>query len=310
MSDGSRHSIAYVLESVYGTTPATPAFKMLRHRTASLGLSRETLQSEELRDDRMVASIRGGTQQVGGDIEIELSYTSFDDILAAVLCGSWTVDGGGVGIDRLKAGTTRRSYTIERRFADITDKPYHRFTGCEFNSLELSIAANQIVTGTLGVIGQGMTTNAGIVTGATYTAAPTTEVMDSFSGVLNENGVPLALLTELTMSITNNMESRFVVGSRNSLRPSMGRIIVTGQATAYFENSVMLDKFLNETTSSLSFNLPDLDGNALTITAPNIRYMGGQPDVGGEGPIMLSMPWQAMLDDISGTCLYIDRNPA
>lgn len=310
MSNGSRHSLAYVPETVYGTTPASPAFKALRHTGTTLGLSRETLQSEELRSDRMVASIRGGAQSVAGDIEGELSFTSYDDILAGVLCGTWAVDGGGTGIDRLKAGTTRHSYTLERNFGDIADKPYHRFTGVEFNTLDLSVAANSIAKIKLGVIGQGMTIGAAALASSSYAAAPTTEVMDSFTGQLTEGGVVLAMLTELSMNVTNNMESRFVVGSRNSLRPSIGRIIVSGNATAFFEDSTLLEKFLNETDSSLEFDLPDLAGNLLTVVVPKMRYMGGQPDVKGEGPILLTMPWQAMLDPATGTCLYFDRNPA
>jgi len=312
MSDGSRHSLAYIAETPYGQTPATPAFKNVRHRTTSLGLTRETLQSEELRSDRMIADVRGGTQQVGGDIEVELSYGSFDDFLAAVLCGEWVVDGGGPGIDRLKAGTVRRSFTLERNFGDMlaADLPYHRFTGCEFNTMEMAIAANAIITATFGVLGQAMSLGGTPIAGATYAAPTTTSVLDSFTGALEENGSPLALLTESSFTLDNGMDTRFVVGSRNTLRPSIGRSNVSGTASAFFENSTLLQKFLNETYSSISLNLPDIAGNSYKIVKPRIKYMGGSPEVGGEGPILLSMPYQALLDPVTGTNIYIDRNPA
>lgn len=388
MANGSRHSMRYIAESTYGTTPATPAFKPIRHTSTTLGLSKESLQSEEIRDDRQIADFRHGTYQVGGDMNIELSFASFDDLLEAVLLGTWTstkttgaqsfsatvgtvvrsagsflTDGfavndvvinsgftnaGNNGRFRisaltatvmtltalegqtmvveaaaagrqvnslraiLKAGTVRRSFTVERFFGDILtiDKPYHRFTGVEFNTLALAISANAMITGTLGVLGQNMTTDTAIVAGATYAAPTTTSPLDSFTGTLNEAGTPIAVITEIQLNVENGLEARFVVGSKASIRPSIGRSNCSGQITAYFENSLLLDKFINETESNIVFELPDGAGNKYIFTLPRIKYNGGQPDVEGEGPITLSMPFQALLNAATSTNIQIERVPA
>jgi len=52
IATGARHSMAYVAETVYGTTPATPAFKAIRHTGTTLALSKTTYTSAELRADR------------------------------------------------------------------------------------------------------------------------------------------------------------------------------------------------------------------------------------------------------------------
>ncbi|UIS24743.1 major tail structural protein [Stenotrophomonas phage vB_SmaS-AXL_1] len=313
MANGSRHSMRYVAETVYGQTPATPAFKPIRHTGTTLGLSKESLQSEEIRDDRQIADFRHGARQVGGDINFELSFESLDDLLEAVTLGSWIADGapGGEG-DRLKAGTQRRSFTIERFFGDIAtvDKPYHRFTGVEMNTLALAISANAMITGTLGTVGSDMSTASAIIVGATYAAPTTTSPLDSFTGTLNEAGVPIAVITEIQLNLENGLEARFVVGSKKSILPSIGRSNVSGTITAYFENSLLLDKFINETESSIVFELPDGAGNKYVFTLPRIKYNGGQPDVEGEGPITLSMPFQALLDSTTQTNIIIDRVPA
>lgn len=305
MADGSRHSLRMVAESSYGVTPSNPVFDYIRHTGTTLGLTKEGLQSEELRDDRQISDFRHGARQVGGDISIELSYGSFDKILEALLGGTWTTD-------VLKAGTTRRSFTLERFFGDIlsADKPYHRFTGVEFNTLQLQINANAMVTGTIGVVGKDMVTDTAIVAGATYSAVSTTSPLDSFTGTLNEAGTPIAVITEIQLNLDNGLDPRFVVGSKTTLRPSVGRSNVSGTITAYFENSLLLDKFINETESSILFNLPDGAGNNLKFTLPRIKYNGGQPDVQGEGPITLSMPFQALLDSATSTNIIIEREPA
>lgn len=312
MADGSRHSMRFVLESTYGVTPATPVFDIVRHTGTTLGLSKEALQSEEIRDDRQIADFRHGARQVGGDISIELSYGSFDKILEALLGGTWATDTPALGTDQLKAGTTRRSFTVERYFGDIltADKPFHRFTGVEFNTLQLQINANAMITGTIGVVGKDMTTDTVIVTGATYNPATTTSPLDSFTGTLNENGTPIAVITEIQLNLDNGLDPRFVVGSKTTLRPSIGRSNVSGQITAYFENSLLLEKFINETESDIEFNLPDGAGNNLKFILPRIKYNGGQPDVQGEGPITLSMPFQALLDSTTNTNIIIERTPA
>lgn len=305
MADGSRHSMALVEEVTYGDTPASPVFAAIRHTGSTLALSKNTVQSEEIRSDRQIADYRHGAFQVGGDISAELSYGSFDTILEAALAGSWSSN-------QLKAGTTRRSFTIERHFSDLiaAQKPYHRFTGCEFNSMQLQITADSIVTATFGVVGKGMATDTAIEAGATYPAAATTSPLDSFQGTLNEGGNPIAVITEIQLNLENGLEPRFVVGSKEGVRPSIARSNVSGQITAFFENSDLLDKFINETESDIVFTMPDGAGNQYTITLPRIKYNGGQPDVSGEGPVTLSMPFQALLHSGSGTNIIIDRVPA
>lgn len=388
MANGSRHSMRYVAESVYGQTPATPAFKPIRHTGTTLGLSKESLQSEEIRSDRQIADFRHGAYQVGGDINFELSFGSFDDLLEAVTLGTWTanfstglqslsasvgafaraagsfitdglavndvivssgfatagnngrfritaltattatvtpLEGQTMAVDaaaasrtlstfraKLKAGTVRRSFSMERFFGDIltADKPYHRFTGVELNTLALAISANAMITGTFGALGQNMTTGTTVIAGATYANPTTTSPLDSFTGTLNEAGTPIAVITEIQLNLENGLEARFVVGSKQSILPSIGRSNCSGTITAYFENSLLLDKFINETESSIVFELPDGAGNKYVFTLPRIKYNGGQPDVEGEGPITLSMPFQSLLDTATQTNIQIERVPA
>jgi hypothetical protein len=388
MSDGSRHSMSLVLESTYGTTPATPEMTPIRNTGTTLGLSKNSLQSGELRDDRQIADFRHGAKQTGGGVDFELSYRSHDVILEALLGGTWvpasttgqaTLAGTATSFTRssgsfiddgiesdkpfiasgfddpglngvfmagtvtalavpatplegqtmvveaaaaarqldseeavLKAGTTRRSFTIERYFSDIDsgDNPYHRFTGSEFNTLSLAIASDAMITGSFGVVGKGLATAGAILSGETYKAASTTSPVDSFTGSLNENGGAQAVVTEISLELDNGLAPRFVVGSNETILPSIGRSNVTGSVTAFFENATMLDKFINETESSIDFEMPDGAGNILKVTLPRIKYSGGQPDVSGEGPITLAMPFQALLDSTSGTNIQIDRTPA
>jgi hypothetical protein len=380
--------MSYVAETLYGVTPAMPNFIPIRHTGTTLGLSKEALQSEEVRADRQIAEYRHGAQQAAGDISFELSYLSFDDLLEACMMGSWVplitagltasvsaavgsfaraagsfitdgftvnqvirtslwtnagnngrfritavaaltltvtplegqtmaVEAAATGklIDSaratLKAGITRRSFTIERKFGDIqsADKPFHRFKGVELNSLKLQVSANKIVTGAFGVLSQGLSLDTIPIVGSTYKAATTTGVMDSFTGTLTEGGSAIAVVTEIQLTLENGLEARYVVGSKQTILPSVKRSNCNGQVTVFFENSALLEKFINETESSIAFDTPDTAGNIYTWTIPRLKFNGGQPDVKGDGPITLGIPFQALLDSVTSTNLSIERKP-
>ena len=138
IAGGSLARLAYIAEVTYGTTPATPAFQVINPTSHSIGLEKETFQSETIRSDRQLNDFRHGVRQASGDIGIEFRDASWDDLLQAVMMGTWSTD-------VLKAGTTRRSFTIERFFSDVTR--YRRAVGCEFNSFSLECPATGSAAG-------------------------------------------------------------------------------------------------------------------------------------------------------------------
>lgn len=390
MSDSSRHNLHAIAEVTYGTTPATPTFKTIRHTGTTLGLTKSTMISEELRADRQIHDFRHGTKQTGGDVMGELSYGTYDDFLEAALCGTWAVKAapyiavtisaaasdnsindsgaglpvltagdtvtiagftGTVGNNRaravvvtstaskmvisggaalvddaagesvtitaltyvLKAGTTRRSFSVLRNFTDLGAgaKGFHLFTGQEINKLSLTVAVNAIVKAVFSFVGKNFATPSDTApASSSYTAANTKPVIDTFSGVIYEGGSPIAVVTELSLTLENGIEPRFVVGSDTTIRPSIGRSNLTGQVTAYFEDASLLEKFINETESSLLFTLEDdVSGDVLRFTLPRIKYNGGQPDTQGQGSITLPCPIQALYSTSAASQLVVERIP-
>jgi len=301
IATGSRHNLSYVVEATFGTTPSSPGFTPIRHTGTTLGLSKDAVESEELREDRQVAHFRHGNKSVTGDINFELSYGGLDALLEATLCGTWATN-------VLKAGTTRRSYTVERHHQDIGK--YLRSTGCQFNTMSLSVAPNSMVTGSFGIIGSGFTTSGSALGSATYSAESTTAPFDSFSGSITEGGSAIAIITALELNIDNGMEALYVVGSADTLLPSIGKSSVTGSVTAYFENTTLLDKFVAETTSAIQFTLTDAAGNDYIVLLPKVKYNSGNPEVSGPGAITVTLDFVALYNSSDASQIKITRVPA
>lgn len=385
MSDSSRHKIHSIAEVTYGTTPATPTMAYFRSTGTTLALTKDIIESEELRPDRQVADQRHGTKQVSGDLSAEVSYGSHDDFIEMALCGTWAakaapltattisalasdnsinfaannaplVEAGDViqiaGFtgtagnnqkgrvvsrtvskivlvtpnplvddlagesvtittltDQLKAGVVRRSRSVLRNFTDMASNGFHLFTGVEVNRLDLSVAPNAISKLTFGAIGKGLSISSSAPAGSTLSNPNTNSPMDSFSGSLKEGGTVNGVVTELSQTLENGLEARFVIGSPETILPSIGRSRLTGQITVYFENGDMLNKFINETESSLDFVIGDVAGNRLRWFYPRVKYNGGQPDVSGQGAIPLNMPFVALYDAATATQLIVERSP-
>ena len=303
IANGAQHSLHYIAESTYGTTPATPTWTPLPHNATTLALTKDAIESEKLRGDRQIEDFRHGNKSIGGDVTSEMEYGAFDDILEAVMCGTWTTN-------VLKSGTTRRSFTLERKFADLATPEFHRYEGVEFNSMAISIAPNSMVTATFSVIGKDLSLATAEVASSTYSADIGNTPFDSFTGSITEGGSSIATVTSLEFTIENGLEPLFSVGADTTNRPSIGKSRVTGTLTTYFDSKTLYEKFINETSSEIVCTLTDTAGNDIQIDIPNVKYNSGQPDVSGEGAVTVAMDFVALYSSSDASQLVITRTPA
>ena len=302
-ANGAQHSLHYIAETTYGTTPSTPGFSPLPHTGTTLNVSKDAVESEKLRGDRMVEDFRHGNKTVGGEISCELEYESFDDLIQAALCGTWAAD-------VLKAGTTRRSFTLQRKFGDLATPEFHTYKGCEINSMALSVSPNAMVGCTFGIVGKDLAIATSAITGSTFAADAGMVPFDSFTGSISEGGSSIATVTSVEFTLENGIEPLFSVGSQTTNRPSIGRSRVTGTLTTYFASKTLYEKFLNETTSSITLTLTDLDGNSYEFDFSNVKYNSGQPDVSGEGAVTIAMDFVALYDSTDTSQIKITRSDA
>lgn len=79
MSDANRVLMKYIQEVTYGTTPASPTMQQMRIVNESLGQDTTSVTSNELRADRQVADFIRTGLSASGDINFELSWSTYDD---------------------------------------------------------------------------------------------------------------------------------------------------------------------------------------------------------------------------------------
>lgn len=92
----NRTGMHYILESVIGTTPATPALIELRYTGEGINFDVETTVSDEIRSDRQITDLVPVSQTSSGNIDIEFSFGAYDPLLEGALFAEYSTQ---VGID-------------------------------------------------------------------------------------------------------------------------------------------------------------------------------------------------------------------
>lgn len=303
MADASRSYLAYVAESTWNTTPGIPELLLLRTTSMNFRQTTQTAESQELRPDRQIPDVIRVGAGAEGQFDFELSYGAFDDMLEALLAGTWTAD-------VLTQGVVARSFTFEQ--FDTTGagfSAYSVFTGMRIGSATLNLRPNEIVTGQFsatGAIGDVSATSLD----ATPTAAPTNEIMNAVDNItlLNEGGAAIANVMGLELSFENNLREQPALSSLSGIGIGYGRFRVSGTLEAYFRGLSLYQKYLNFTATSLSFTVQDAAGNSYAVSIPRIKYTEGEKQAGGnDQDIILRLPFTAMIDPGAGHTIQVTR---
>lgn len=209
----------------------------------------------------------------------------------------------------LKAGATRKAFSIMRQFSDMSTKGFTIFTGCEVTSWNLSAAANNVAKSVFSLFGRDMTGPQDTApTNTDYAPAHDYKPFDTFKGSLEIDSTEVCTVTDYNMTINNNHAAKFAVGCETSQDPSVGQSNVEGSITMYFEDADLYEKFVNDESFALKLTLQDLQDRKLVIDLPNCRIGSGtQPDVNGDGPITITINFTAHKDETLGSHISVQR---
>ncbi len=135
------------------------------------------------------------------------------------------------------------------------------------------------------------------------TAETTTDVVNAAGGALLVNGASVAVLTDLNISINGNGAAADAVVGTN-IRPDVfvGKVLVTGSFTAYFEGGTIPNLFINETaTSIISVLTGGAAANAdfIALAMTNVKLTSSTPEDGETG-LKRSYAFEAIYDATGG----------
>jgi hypothetical protein len=184
----------------------------------------------------------------------------------------------------------------------------------EVNTLTINAAAASLVTGTVEFLGKTGTYLNTDVSGASYTAVPTGEIMNAVSdvGFLSVDETEVAspnYILDMTLTINNNLIRNLAVGNLGAINLAAGECNVSGTINVYFGNKSYADYLLNQTELSLSFVFTDSENDyAYVIDLPSVKLSSGTPGVPGKNDnVMIPCGFQAFYNSTLGYTISIQR---
>lgn len=211
----------------------------------------------------------------------------------------------------IRNGTTRKSFTIEKEFADLTTT-FASHTGMVVNTMNLNAAVGSIVTGSFGF--NGLNTAYGTTTVGTGTeiAATSNDVFSPVSsiGTIYEAGTALTgtCIRSINLTTTNNTRNSQCLGNLYPSTINLGTIGISGTIEAYFNSTALLTKFINATATSLSYSFDDAAGNVFVVDMPNCKFNTATlSGISKNSDVMQSISFTALYDSVDGYAIQISR---
>lgn len=394
MSSSNAVRIPFIVETDYGVTPGSGNFKTARFTSEALSGSPNTVESQQIRTDRMSSGQIVVGIDVGGAVPFELAKeAAIDDFLSSAMLSDWDVQstvttaltldataltltrtsgsfitdgikkgdfitlGGftasgnnvqvmvtadpialvanivgpstlvtGTGttttykrLDKLVIGTTKKSFSMEKEFTDLTDKAIN-YRGMLVSQMDLSVAFGALITGSFTFVGNDqevVSDSADFMTdGRTVTPPSTAPSMNGSIDMpfLASNAIGAfeagdLELQSVSISLNNNMSAQNVIGRIAPLDYSAGTAQIQVNLSAYLRDEAwdILPKKLTQDPFSLGFIVRNSSGGyGFFMHAVQVSF--DDPSSGGQNQdITLDMQGTAKVGPNGESALAIYR---
>ena len=260
--------LTHVVEATMGVTPANPVLKRIRVDGETLGPRVAYDEAAEINPNYSLSDLVAVGSEGGGSFPIEFAKSAaLDDILEAVLRGTWTTN-------VVKGGTVGRSFTLEKSFLGGGSRKYMKFPGSRYSGFSLTGSVGSRITGTVDVMSlSGIDGSISIVGTGSTTEPADNRVMSmvDISALSITGDVTPLIARSFTLSVNNNCRYQQGHGQLASYDIAYGMRDVTFSMDAYFESWEQMDRLLNRTNANLTLTVGD-GTSTYSFLLPRLRY--------------------------------------
>lgn len=287
-------------ESVFGT--AVPVDRFYEFNSEGTKYVKNTVVGQGLRNGGLVARAnrRVVTTLAGeGDFEVDMQTRGMGLLLSLAT--------GSVPTGTLANGAYTYLFTpsdlIGDSFTTQVGVPqyggtliYKTLNGCKMTNFELSVGAGDIAKAKFSLDSKGFTATDTTTASVAYANIETSNLFHFAQGSITDNvSTTYANIKDFSLTIDNSLKTdRYNLGAAGSKAEQIinGFRTISGKVTAEFTNTVLLDKFIADTTAGLKLTFTGATIGSttelLSITLPACKFDGDSPMVGGPGVIDVS----------------------
>ncbi|UYE96257.1 hypothetical protein [Vibrio phage 33Fb.4] len=189
--------------------------------------------------------------------------------------------------DDIVNGVATKSFTFLQSFLDHNPVTHQIFNGMRIGTMNMEMRSKQIVTFSINAQGTKGAIDETGVAGATILPASTDVVINTSSNVaeLREAGRKIEgpnYVTGVTLALNNNPRNDDAIGYESPVNIGGGTFQLTGTLNTYFGNKSLVEKVINNSTTSLLLNFKDGEGQHVVFDMPRVKYSSGSPAVSGK----------------------------
>ena len=255
----------------------------------------------------------GDIVRVRTSLDALLGYFPIVSIASLVITIEGTLAASQTGLKvvrgaKMKNGTTQKSMSVEIGYTNTG--LYEVFPGCVVDGMDFSVATEQMITGSYTIIGKaGSGVSMSIISGASYTAASTSPVMEAVDHIPNFRvGSVNYAARSISVNIANGGEAQKAIGTLGVTAVRSGTFTVKGQIACYFSSIVEYNKMIAATTSSFLMVTQDTAGNAYTWYMPTVKYGGVSVPVSGQDTdVIMTLDYQAIYNSTIAATILVQR---
>lgn len=212
-----------------------------------------------------------------------------------------TTVGKSVFIPSTQSAFVSRKFGFEIYNSDIGLS--RLYTECRVGGFALKLPASGNSTIDIPVMGRWLETGSLDDTPPTapFFTSPTDEtttgLFQAVNGLLRVGGTTVGVVTGLDINFAMNMTGDAVVGQAFVPEIFLGRAMVTGNATAFLQDGVLLDNFRDEDEISIlsQFNTTSAANSpTATIYLPRLKFTDADIATAGEGGQAITLPFTAL----------------
>lgn len=288
---GSRTSMAFAFETVYGTPPAS-GYRRFPYASKTLSAEQGLLAADLLGFGRDPMPPTRDAINVDGDVVIPMDVEALGYWLKA-LFGAPVTTGTTPKVHTFNSGAVSLpSFALEIAMPDVP--LYSMYAGCVADRIQWQMQRSGMLTATVGIVARSETNAASTAAGTPTDVTLPLQRFTQFGGAISRNGTALANIVSAQVNYSNNLDRIETIAADGLLAgadPAMASL--SGTIEARFADTVLLDQAVAGSPCELSFAW-SLGANAAFALTAHAVYLP-RPRIAVSGPqgVQVSFDWQA-----------------
>lgn len=208
----------------------------------------------------------------------------------------------------------KKTFSIEKEYTDLTTT-FSSHKGMLVNTMTLNAAAEAIIEGTFGFMGRDSAYGAATIGTGPDVTPTATPIMSAVANVgtiyIDGTALSTTYLKSINLSTTNNVRALTAISNLYAFDNNLGSLGITAAISAFFNDSVQINKFLNGTSFSLVWSFQDSATNHILVEIPYAKFNSGTVSAASlNSDVMQDLSVTALLSPTENVMIRIAFLPA